>query len=497
MKFKIKMLNISGVLDRSAEKWPERKFLIFNDDTITYQSFRKRVLQWVFYLRKNGVKRGDIVSVFSKNRPEMLELWMATSRVGAWYSPYNFNLKHEEIRTLVNDSKPLLLFSDSSLKADLNTKIVEFDKVSLEDQDDSMDETDPEDVSTLLYTSGTESAPKGVMNTHLNWYSALMSSIHDLDWRHDDVFLLSIPLYHVAGLYTFLGFMNVGATVVLEAVPNPSEIVSLINSYKVTYLIFPPTLFIGLSKFVKNPFSSVKKCISFGAFISESQFEAVSRIFPGVQWRNYYGMTETTPMGTTLQPRDFERRKESIGLPHINTSLKLVKDDGTEAGPGEIGEILMKGPTVAKGYYADKKRTGITFANGWVRTGDLARKDDDGFIYFVDRKKDVIRTGGENVASVEVEREILSHGSVSEAAVVGLPHPYWLEAVTAFVTPKKDLIIDDVEIIEYLKPRLANYKIPKKVIVVDSLPHNASGKILKKELREKYSGIYTETNKGN
>ncbi len=491
------MLNISEILDRSVEKWPDRKFLIFNDSTISFEDFRKKVFLWVSYLRKNGIKKGDIISVFSKNRPEMLELWMAASRIGAWYSPYNFNLKHEEIRTLVNDSKPSMLFSDSALRGGLDTKIIEFDKVSLEDHDDFVNETDPEDVSTLLYTSGTESAPKGVMNTHLNWYSALMSSIHDLDWRHDDIFLLSIPLYHVAGLYTFLGFMNVGATVVLEAVPSPSEIVSFINRYKVTYLIFPPTLFIGLSQFVKDPFSSVKKCISFGAFISESQFDAVSRIFPEVQWRNYYGMTETTPMGTTLQPEDFEKRKESIGLPHINTSLRLVKDDGTDAKPGETGEILMKGPTVAKGYYEDEKRTKTTFVNGWVRTGDLARKDEDGFVYFVDRKKDVIRTGGENVASVEVEREILTHKSIAEAAVVGLPHPYWLEAVTAFVSPKKEHVIDGEEIIGYLKSRLANYKVPKKVIVVEGLPHNASGKILKKELREKYSDIYTGTKQGN
>ena len=152
------MLNISGILDRSAEKWPDKKFLIFNDNITTFEGFRKRVLLWVSYLRKNGIKKGDVVSIFSKNRPEMLELWMATSRIGALYSPYNFNLKHEEIRTLVNDSKPSMLFSDSALRGGLDTKIIEFDKVSLEDHDDFVNETDPEDVSTLLYTSGTASS---------------------------------------------------------------------------------------------------------------------------------------------------------------------------------------------------------------------------------------------------------------------------------------------------------------------------------------------------
>ena len=484
------MLNISDILDRSAEKWPEKNFLYFDGSAYTFEAFRDRVLRWVFYLRKSGVKRGDVISIFSKNRPEMLELWMAASRIGAIYSPYNFNLKQEEIKALIIGSRPVALFTDSTLSSDMETRIVEFDKVRLTDKDYFVDEIDPTHVSTLLYTSGTESSPKGVMNTHLNWYSSLISSIHDLDWRHDDTFLMSIPAFHVAGLYTFLGFMNVGASIVLEAVPNPSEIVSLINRYGVTYLIFPPTLFIGLSQFVKEPFSSVKKCISFGAFISESQFNAVSKIFPGVQWRNYYEMTETTPMGTTLQPEQFEGRKESIGMPHINISLKLIKEDGTEARVGEVGEILMKGPTVAKGYFNDDARTKASFEMGWVRSGDLAVMDKDGFLYFVDRKKDIIRTGGENVPSVEVEREMLTHRSVGEAAVVGIRHPYWMEAVTAFVTAKKDQKIDPDEITEYLKSKIANYKIPKKIIVLQSLPHNSSGKILKKELREQYKDLY-------
>jgi fatty-acyl-CoA synthase len=484
------MLNVSDVIDRSSEKWPNKNFIYFNDRTFSFEAFRKRVLQWVSYLRKSGIKAGDIVAVFSKNRPEMLELWMAVNRIGAVYSPYNFNLKQDEIKTLVQNSRPVVLFTDTALNFDPGTRTVEFDNVDLTGTDNFTYETEPNDVSTLLYTSGTESAPKGVMNTHMNWYSSLLSSVHDLDWRHDDVFLLSIPVYHVAGLYTFLGFMNVGASIVVEANPNPVEIISLINKYSVTYLIFPPTVFIGLSQFVKEPFSSVKKCISFGAFISETQFNAVSRIFPGVQWRNYYGMTETTPMGATIQPDDFEGRKESIGRPHINISLKLVKDDGSEARRGEVGEILMKGPTVARGYFNDEARTRTSFDGGWIRTGDLAVMDSDGFLYFVDRKKDIIRTGGENVPSIEVERELLTQRSIGEAAVVGIKHPYWMEAVTAFVTARKDQKVVPDEIIEYLKPRMANYKIPKKIIVLPSLPHNSSGKILKKELREQYKDLY-------
>ena len=483
------MLNISEVLDRSAEKWPAKPFIVFEGREVSYAGFRERVLGWSSYLRGRGIKQGDIVAVFSRNRPEMLELWMAVCRLGAVYSPYNFNLKRDEIRALVEDSRPSLLFSDVPLEGS-GTETLEFDSIRIEGVDDSVCGTGPDDLATVLYTSGTEALPKGVMNTHLNWYAALLSSVHDLDWTHDDVFLLSIPAYHVAGLYTILGFMNVGATVILERTPNPPEIVELIRRHLVTYLIFPPTLYIGLSQFLSEPLLSVRKCISFGAFISASQFDTVSKIFPGVRWRNYYGMTETTPMGTTLQPGDFDARKESIGTPHINVSIRIVREDGSDARPGETGEILMKGPTVARGYFNNEESTRKTFRNGWVHTGDLATRDSEGFLYFVDRKKDIIRTGGENVSSVEVEREILRNTSVAEASVVGLPHPYWLEAVTAFVTLKKGHALGETELLEQLKQRMAVYKVPKSIIVVGALPHNASGKILKKELRERYRDTY-------
>lgn len=483
------MLNISEVLDRSAEKWPAKTFIVFEGKEMNYSGFREKVLGWTSYLRGRGIKQNDVIAVFSKNRPEMLELWMAACRLGAIYSPYNFNLKPDDIRALVGDSGPELLFSDKPLD-DVGTETLEFDKIRIKGRDDYICETAPDDIATVLYTSGTEAGPKGVMNTHLNWYAALLSSVHDLEWEHRDTFLLSIPVYHVAGLYTFFGFMNVGATIVLEKMPNPSEIVELIEKRGVTYLIFPPTLYIGLSQFLGKPLPTVRKCISFGAFISTSQFDAVSKIFPDVRWRNYYGMTETTPMGTTLQPDDFNARKESIGTPHVNISVKIVREDGQEAGTGETGEILMKGPTVAKGYFNNEEGTKKAFRDGWVHTGDLAMKDTEGFLYFVDRKKDIIRTGGENVVSVEVEREILQDQSVAEASVVGLPHPYWLEAVTAFVTPKKDQMPVESEILERLRQNMAGYKVPKRIIIVDALPHNASGKILKKELRERYSDMY-------
>ncbi|MCL6089666.1 MAG: AMP-binding protein [Candidatus Thermoplasmatota archaeon] len=489
------MLNISEAVSRASQKWPEKAFLIFDNQEITFKDFRENVNRWTDYLSKNKIEKSDIVSVYSKNNTDMLYLWMASNRLGAIFAPFNFNLRDTELEKLVQDSKPRLLFTDADLKSgnlEKITKVVKFDTITLSGSSKSLEFTEPDDVSTLLYTSGTESLPKGVMNTHINWTAALLSSVVDLNWKHDDVFLLSIPLYHVAGLYTFIGFLNVGGTIILGRKPDLPEIDSFIRKYKVTYLIFPPTLFIALSQFFTEPYPSVRNCISFGAFLGKQQVAAVSKLFPNAEWRNYYGQTESTPMGTTLQPEHFKSKGESIGKPHINVEIRLVGDDGAPVSKtGEIGEIQLRGPTVAAGYYNNPEKTAETFLkDGWLRTGDLAKFDSDGFLYFVDRKKDIVRTGGENVSTMEVEGAILEDARTAEAAVIGIPHKYWGEAVTAFVTLRKEQKVDEAELLSNLNKRLAAYKIPKKIIIVDALPHNPSGKILKKELREKYSGIY-------
>lgn len=489
------MLNLAEVLDRAAEKWPTKALVVDGGRWLRYEEFRTNVARWTSYLESEGVAPSDVVAVFSRNRVELLYLWIATSRCGAIFAPFNYNLKATEISRLVSDARPKILFTDSDLSLEVTDaagpKIVDFGQVSLGKPSETLVATDPDDVATLLYTSGTEDLPKGVMNTHLNWFATLQSALHDLDFAHDDVFLLSIPLYHVAGLYTFLAFSFVGATIVLGTSPTPAEIDRAIRENGVTYLIFPPTLFVALSQYARAPYDSVKKCISFGAFISGDQFDAIARIVPSAQWRNYYGLTESTPVGTTLQPADFASHKESIGKPHIHVGLRLVKEDGSLAGPGEVGEIHLRSPSVARGYHGQPEQTERTFGGGWLRTGDLARQDSDGFLYFVDRKKDVVRTGGENVSSVEVERELLRDSRVAEAAVVGLPHSYWGEAVTAFITPKKGAQpIDDQELTTLLKDRLASYKVPKKIVVLDALPHNPSGKVLKKELKRKFAQAY-------
>ncbi len=387
----------------------------------------------------------------------------------------------------------------------------------------------------------------------------------DLGISRDDVALLSIPLYHVAGKYLLLEFINLGGKLVLEYAPNPVEILELTQKERITYWVYPPTLYqvlpsmpdfdsydlSSLKKYIsfgavmpvpllqqwKNMFhlggklvleyapnpveileltqkeritywvypptlyqvlpsmpdfdsydlSSLKKYISFGAVMPVPLLQQWKNMFPDSEWRNYYGQTESAPLGSTLQPEDFETKIDSTGRPHLGVEIKIFDDN--EVPVGEVGEIVMRSPSVMKGYYKLEEKTAETLRGGWLHTDDLGRFDEDGFLYFVDRKEDMIKTGGENVASKEVEDVLFKHEKVMQVAVIGLPDEYWMEAVTAVVVPYPGVEVTEDEIIACVKENLAGYKVPKRVIIMamEDMPVLPSGKILKREPRDRLS----------
>jgi fatty-acyl-CoA synthase len=342
-------------------------------------------------------------------------------------------------------------------------------------------------MTTLLYTSGTEALPKGVMTTHQNYYAAMMSGAVDLNVSKDDITLLTIPLYHVAGKYLLLESINMGAAVVLEYAPNPTEILQLTQNEKATYWVYPPTLYQilpAMPNFKEFSLSSLRKCISFGALMPVALLQQWKQIVPQAEWRNYYGQTESSPLGSTLQPEDFERKISSIGIPHTGVEMKIFDENDQEVPTGQAGEIVLRSPCVMKGYYKNDQKTAETLRNGWLHTGDLGRFDEEGFLYFIDRKKDMIKTGGENVSSQEVEGILFKQGKIMQAAVIGMPDPIWGEAVTAVVVPFPGVALTEQEIIAYCKASMAGYKVPKKVIFVSSMPTTPSGKVLKRLLKE-------------
>jgi fatty-acyl-CoA synthase len=233
--------------------------------------------------------------------------------------------------------------------------------------------------------------------------------------------------------------------------------------------------------------SSLEQCVVFGSLAPPAVLEKWRRILPDAGFMNYYGQTEMSPLGTTLKPADFERKPASIGKAHMPLQVKVFDPRDNEVPAGEPGELVARGPAVMLGYYRDQEKTAETFRGGWHHTGDLVTMDEEGFIYFVDRVKDMIKTGGENVASQEVEAMLFKCPGVADAAVIGLPHEYWSEVVTAVVVPAPGQDLTEAGVIAFCKENMAGYKVPKKVIVLDALPRNPSGKILKKELRDRFA----------
>ena len=505
--------NIGDLPRKIAMRYPEKPALVCLDETITFREFNDRCCRMAHALLELGVEPGDRVAFLTHNCLEYLYGWMALGKIGGISAPLNFMLKGPEIEYIINHAEPKLFFVEDILvptvqEISSNLKSVEkfgFIPVTaggeaptgwldagklLEDSRDTSEplvEVDDEDVATMIYTSGTEALPKGVMLTHRNHFFALMSSPSDLNVGKDDVALLSIPLYHAAAKYLFLTAMNVGLTMIFEYAPNPIEILELTKKHRVTYWVYPPTLYQilpSMPDFEAYDLSSLEKCIAFGAYMPAALLEQWKGIVPQAEWRNYYGQSESFCLGSTLQPEDFERKITSIGTPHIGTEIKIFDDDDNEAPAGEVGEIVMRGPFVMKGYYRDEAKTAETLRGGWLHTGDLGKFDGEGTLYFVDRKKDMIKSGGENVSSLEVEGVLIKHDKVMQVAVMGMLHEHWGESVTAVVVPYPGVEVSEEEIIAYAKENMAGYKVPKQVLVMSEVPVTPSGKILKRLLRD-------------
>jgi fatty-acyl-CoA synthase len=344
-----------------------------------------------------------------------------------------------------------------------------------------------EDMATLMYTTGTEGFPKGVITTHLNYYMAILHLICDCDFRRTDVTIIDLPLFHVAGTTLLMGAIASGARALIAYAPDPFNILKFTQEEGVTMWCYPPTLYHALPSvpgFSGYDLSSLKKCITFGAVMPGIVIEKWKTIKPDLEWRNYWGQTESTPVGTTSMPEVFEEKSRSIGIPDTGATVKVFDEHDRELPDCQTGELVIRGPAVMKGYWKNERLTEYTLSNGWLHTGDLGYRDESGHIYFVDRKKDMIKSGGENVSSQEVEGILLRNPKIAMVAVIGMPDPYWMEAVTAYVVLKAGQEATEEEIISFCKGQMAGYKVPKKVLFEESIPMSPSGKILKRVIKE-------------
>jgi len=314
-----------------------------------------------------------------------------------------------------------------------------------------------------------------------------VSCIIDAEIDADDILLHALPLYHCAQLDVFLGpAVYVGASNVIVAQPQPEVVLPMIARHGVTSFFAPPTVWIALLRsplFDQADLSSLRKGYYGAAIMPVEVLGEIGRRLPNVRLWNLYGQTEIAPLATVLKPDDQIRKAGSAGHPALNVETRVVDDAGRPVPPGVVGEIVHRSPQLLQGYYEDQERTATAFEGGWFHSGDLATVDDEGYITIVDRKKDMIKTGGENVASREVEETIYGVESVSEVAVVGVPHPYWIEAVVAVVVARAGQTLTEDDVMAHCRAHLAGFKVPKRVVFLEALPKNPSGKVLKRELR--------------
>src|SRR6185312_2867995 len=353
-----------------------------------------------------------------------------------------------------------------------------------------------DDPLRLMYTSGTESRPKGVLLSSRSLIAQYVSCVIDGGMTADDVEVHSLPLYHCAQLDCFFSVdVYLGATSVILPGPDPAALLATIARERVTKLFCPPTVWISLLRhpdFDSTDLSSLRKGYYGASPMPVEVLRELQRRLPDVALWNFYGQTEMSPLATILRPHEQLERAGSAGKASVNVETMLVDDDGAPVAPGEIGEIVHRSPHAALGYYDDEDKTAAAFAGGWFHSGDLGVMTADGYLSVVDRKKDMIKTGGENVASREVEEAIYELEGVAEVAVFGITHPTWIEAVTAVVVPKSGVGLTEDDVHAHAKEKLAGYKRPKYVVLTDALPKNPSGKILKRELREKHADLAAE-----
>jgi fatty-acyl-CoA synthase len=514
----IRRQTLADLLHRSAKRTPTKPAIVCGDTRWTYAEFDSLCDRVAAGLSERGITKGTRVAVLARNSHAFAALRFALARLGAVLVPINFMLKADEAAYILRHAGAEMLATDTGLAelaraaAALDTAVRDFVWLPSEEPGGAVPgmipfqllatggATPPEvelagsDLAQIVYTSGTESLPKGAMLTHDAVIWQYVSCVIDAGVASDDLMLHALPLYHCAQLDVFLGpSIYVGATNVITAKPTPENLLPLIERHHISSFFAPPTVWISLLRsalFDQTDLSSLRKGYYGASIMPVEVLRELAARLPQVRLWNLYGQTEIAPLATMLGPDDQLRKPGSCGRAVLNVETRVVDDRMRDVAPGEIGEIVHRSPHLMLGYFHDDERTRAAFEGGWFHSGDLATIDDEGYITVVDRKKDMIKTGGENVASREVEETIYRLPQVSEVAVIGIPHPRWVEAVVAVVVVKSGQSLGEAEVLSHCAGHIASFKTPKRVVFANTLPKNPSGKLLKRELRQSYAALF-------
>jgi fatty-acyl-CoA synthase len=512
---------LGDLLHRSAARFPHKLAIVCGDTRWTYAEFDSTCERVAAGLAQHGVTKGARVAILARNSHAFAALRFALARLGAVLVPINFMLKAEEAAYILRHAGATMLATDSELApvaraaAAHDTTVRDF--VWLPSEEAGVPEVDmisfdalagseaplPDvalngsDLVQIVYTSGTEAAPKGAMLTHdaVLWqYVSCIVDASIASIASDDLALHALPLYHCAQLDVFLGpAIYVGATSVITARPVPDNLLPLIERHRIGSFFAPPTVWISLLRsplLDRADLSSLRKGYYGASIMPVEVLRELAQRLPQVRLWNLYGQTEIAPLATMLGPEDQLRKAGSCGRAVLNVETRVVDDAMRDVAPGEVGEIVHRSPHLMLGYFHDDERTKAAFEGDWFHSGDLATVDEEGYITVVDRKKDMIKTGGENVASREVEEVIYRSPEVSEVAVVGIPHPRWVEAVVAVVVVKPGQALTESQVLAHCASSMAVFKTPKRVVFADTLPKNPSGKLLKRQLRQSHAALF-------
>lgn len=500
---------IDCAFGRSALKRPARNALDFGFRSWTYAELWHAAGSVAARLEGLGIERGDRVAAYGRNSDAYVLLWLACTRAGFVHVPINYALTSAELGYIVMQSRASALVYDADLKetVDATPEALQLrlrgvfaggterlDVLEAAQRGDAYVCAVPPheaDLAQLLYTSGTTAAPKGAMLTHRALLAEYESCIVDADHRADDVVLAALPLYHSAQMHVFLmPQLLLGASITLLNGFDPATCLRMIEEKRITSFFAPPTGWIALLRhpdFSERDLTSLKKIYYGASIMPVPVLEELRLRLPNAAPYNLYGQSEIGPLATVLRPEEHTARPASAGRPVFNVETRIVDSEMVDVPPGVAGEVVHRSVQLMTGYWDNPKATEEAFAGGWFHSGDVGWRDDDGYITITDRIKDVINTGGVVVSSREVEDVLFKHPSVSEAAVVSLRHPKWVEAVVAIVVLREGAVVEETALIEYARTELASFKVPKRVFFAASLPRNTAGKILKRVLRDEYA----------
>ncbi len=508
-------MTLGEAFSRSARKFPKKTACMDDDGALSYEELNRRVNRFANAMRGFGLEKGARAATLSNNCLSLMEVFLADLKLGVVTTPLNSRGTLDEIchQADFTDSETLIFHHDFDGQAEeIKGRVPQVkrficmggaapgfaldyeDLVAKASEEEPRSDLVEEDEAFIIFTGGTTGTPKGAILTHksLLWNIISVTTENQSPTPEDRIYY-PMQMYHTAALSRFLAYMYAGGTFIGSKTFDPDQYLDIVEKERTTFIVGNPTIFrmlLEANKKRPRDTSSIKRWLCAQGFLHPGLKEEVEKqLFPNGALYGSYALTEASPAVTILKPCDKPREWGSVGRAYMCTEVRIVDEADRDLPAGEEGEIIVRGPTVFKGYYKDPEETAKTLRGGWLHTGDVGKYDDLGYLYMVDRIKDMIKTGGLNVYSREIEEALSYHPDIAEGAVIGVPHPKWGESIKAVIVLRKGASLTEEEVIDHCRQHLASYKKPTSVVFVDELPKGTfGGKVLKRVLRERYGG---------